>query len=67
MIRNKRRDYLYGWDNEVGWLVTLRLIGVDDEDLDPEYSQNSAEDAARVRKAVEAEVEDYLRDKKGRR
>lgn len=59
LIHSTPEKFLDSWENTVGWLVTLWLIGVVEKDLQPELRGRSATSAAQVMKAVEEKVREF--------
>jgi hypothetical protein len=64
MIHKGPSKYLDEWDSRIRWLVTLRLMGVEEENLQPEFQHEKNKVAARIRDVVEKNVREYLRDKR---
>jgi hypothetical protein len=60
MIQKSPDDFLDTWDNTIGWLVTLRLMGVKEQELLRTLKWMSPSEAARVMEAVNQEARQHL-------
>jgi hypothetical protein len=65
MIHRRSEDFFNEHDDRIGWLVTLRLMGVEEKDLLRILNRGSPEDTARIVEAVNKEVQEHLQKKNG--
>jgi hypothetical protein len=64
MIQERPSDFFYGTDNRIEWLVTLRLMGVDEEQLHRILDRQSTRNVDLIMKVVNKEVQMQLQDNK---
>lgn len=60
MIQAQPDDFFDTQDNTIRWLVTLRLIGVEERDLQRTLQRMSPADNARIMKAVNQRIRQHL-------
>jgi hypothetical protein len=60
MIQKSPDDFLDTRDNTIAWLITLRLMGVEQKDLQRLLQRMSPEEKGRILEAVNQEVRQHL-------